>query len=204
MAEAPQREPGAIYIAAKNLRGASAPVPPGMYRVDVTSAQPKWSRYRTQLSPMHPAKGGYKGFWCFEHYWQSGKVYEGISHAKTVAWWKGRKKATRRYPTKARVLYAKWNHTVALGCVDSRKQVYVPEYMAYVKEAPVIKELRESVLKGQRMVVVDFDGPRDASGAPTCLRVTREMLLEKIEDPKHPFGHGYVVAALLAGIDDYF
>ena len=38
-----------------------------------------------------------------------------------------------------------------------------------------------------------------------CLEVTRVMLMERIHDERHPFGHGYVVAAMAAGIphEDY-
>jgi hypothetical protein len=34
-----------------------------------------------------------------------------------------------------------------------------------------------------------------------CLEVTQEMLMEKINDTRFPFGHGYVVAAWLAGLE---
>ena len=33
-----------------------------------------------------------------------------------------------------------------------------------------------------------------------CLEVTKDMLIEKINDPSKQFGHGYVVAGYLAGI----
>ena len=37
-------------------------------------------------------------------------------------------------------------------------------------------------------------------GGVTCLEVTEELLIDKINDTRHPFGHGYVVASILAGI----
>ena len=59
--------------------------------------------------------------------------------------------------------------------------------------------------KTETVVVYDFDGPRLPDGTPTCLPLTRELLVEKINDTTYPFGHGYVVAALLAGhtLTDY-
>ena len=50
------------------------------------------------------------------------------------------------------------------------------------------------------VVVYDFDGPRADDGAPECRELTLDLLREKINDMRFPFGHGYVVAALLAGV----
>ena len=50
---------------------------------------------------------------------------------------------------------------------------------------------------GEDVVIYDFDGPR---GSVTCIEVTLVSLIEKIEDGRFPFGHGYVVAAYLADI----
>lgn len=52
----------------------------------------------------------------------------------------------------------------------------------------------------KRVIIYDFDGPRDEDRAPLCLSLTLELLHEKINDPRHPFGHGYIVGALLADI----
>ena len=52
---------------------------------------------------------------------------------------------------------------------------------------------------GKNVAVYDFDGPRHPDGKNACLQVTLEMLKEKINDPKFPFGHGYVIAAALKG-----
>ena len=59
--------------------------------------------------------------------------------------------------------------------------------------------------KGTDLVIMDFDGPRipnqNKDEQVTCVEVTQELLREKINDPTFPFGHGYVVAAHLAGIE---
>lgn len=61
------------------------------------------------------------------------------------------------------------------------------------------------VESGINVVIYDFDGPKTANGELTCLEVNLELLKEKINDDKFPFGHGYVVAGALAGFnpDDY-
>lgn len=62
-------------------------------------------------------------------------------------------------------------------------------------------ELRGRVQAGEDFVVYDFDGPRDEDGNPVCVEVTSDVVEEKLNDPRHPFGHGYIVAALIAGLE---
>jgi len=42
--------------------------------INVTSAQGKENPNRKAFSPMTEIEGGYKGYYCFENYWQAGKV----------------------------------------------------------------------------------------------------------------------------------
>ena len=53
---------------------------------------------------------------------------------------------------------------------------------------------------GHNLIIYDFDGPRKLDGTVTCLELTKELLIEKINDTRFPFGHGYVVAATIANI----
>jgi len=46
----------------------------------------------------------------------------------------------------------------------------------------------KKVENGKNVVVYDFDGPRN-DGSVTCLEVSLEMLQEKINDTRHPFGN---------------
>lgn len=200
---------GHVYIASMNLRGKWGKLPddaPILTRVNVTSAQGTRNADRLAFSPMNSVPGLYKGFHCFENYWQSGKVWEGISHDQSRAWWLAQTEPKRRYPLgkSKRVLYARFPGVDGdLDYVESRKQVYVPEYFAYMmSRSDRAKELRERVLKGENMVVFDFDGPRDEDGEPMCVELTPQLLLEKLHDTRHPFGHGYIVAAYLRGFED--
>lgn len=196
---------GKVFVASMNLRGSRADTPYKMTSLNVTSAQAKNSAARRDFSPMTPVTGGYKGYWNFEHYWQAGKVWHNIPHKVSVAWWRARDVPTRKLQLKqaktSHVLYAVYdekNHP--LQYIEARKQVYVPEYYALVADRPMSAHWRERVLNGEDVVVYDFDGPRGPERELQCVEVTLEMLRERIEDTRHPFGHGYVVAAMLLGI----
>ena len=147
--------------------------------------------------------GGYKGYPNFEAYWQAGKVFEDVPHEISVKWWKSIDSPKRRYPgaKNKTVLHAKFDHIdKTLDYVDSRKLVYVPEYFQLVKDKPMTKFWQQKFNEGFNIVIYDFDGPRTDGGDVQCLKVTKDLLIDKINDTKFPFGHGYVVAATIAGI----
>jgi len=193
-----------VYIASMNLRGTWAPCPENTTRVNVTSAQRKDNPFRLAFSPMTPIVNKYKGFYCFENYWQSGKRYPNIP-AKTITdWWKKQTKGKRRFPDgkDKKVLYAKFPHiNDNLGYIDSRKQVYVPEYYNLIKDNLVLIDLKNRLASGESFTVYDFDGIRDNNGNPTSAEVNLELLQDKILDTRTPFGHGYVVAAAIMDIN---
>lgn len=196
--------PGKVWIAAMNMRGAWAEqVDKASIKVNVTSAQAKGSRHRLAFSPMTPVEGGYKGYWNFESYWQSGKKFRGVPIEKSRKWWRSQCVPRRRYPgAKGLVVeHAEFEGHPPLDYVQSRKRVYVPEYSALIKDRPELAQLRDLVASGRSVTVYDFDGPRaPEDNAPLCLEVTPELLTEKLHDTRHPFGHGYVMAASIAGI----
>jgi hypothetical protein len=70
-----------------------------------------------------------------------------------------------------------------------------------MKEKEMALQWKEKVKKGKDVVVFDFDGPREKDGSVTCVEVTLELLKEKINDTHFPFGHGYVVASFVKGIE---
>jgi hypothetical protein len=191
---------GKVYVAAKNMRGAWAERPPGVTIVDVTSAQGKASKNRRDFSPM--TDRAYEGFLNFEAWWQSAKVFEGVPRERSLAWWRGIQEPKRRYPGSKgkKVLHADFGHGTPLNYIDSRIQQYVPKYNAVMVETEMGSYWLDQVQKGQDVVIYDFDGPRLPDGTPNCLEVTLELLREKLHYERHPFGHGYVVAAHLAGI----
>ena len=193
---------GRVYVASMNMRGAWAPRPEGATTVNVTSAQAKAGAYRLDFSPMSlPGFDEEKKYHCFENAWQSLKEHEGVPFTTSQDWWQKQTKGKRRYPggKGKRVLWARFGGE-QLGYVASRKTVYVPEYHKKMRGTASFQDLRCRVEQGEDVVVMDFDGPRTPAGGVACALLTLELLRDKIEDVATPFGHGYVVAAGLAGI----
>lgn len=75
------------------------------------------------------------------------------------------------------------------------------EYYELIRTIQVFQDLKKTVDNGQNITVYDFDGTRTNCGKPSVNVVSLELLKEKINDEKFPFGHGYVVATSLLGID---
>jgi len=195
--------PGKVFIASMNLRGEWAPSPLAI-KVNVTSAQATANLNRRDFSPMTHIEGGYEGFWNFEAFWQSGKVFEDIPEEKVKAFWHKVDEAKRRYPGSKgkKVLYARFEHAPdeKMDYVTSRKKVYVPRYFELMKDREMAVRWKKMVEEGKDIVLYDFDGPRTEEGGVLCMEVTVDLLREKIEDVRHPFGHGYIVAGWLKGI----
>lgn len=97
-------------------------------------------------------------------------------------------------------MYAQWgDEGPKYNYIESRKKIYVPEYYDLMVKTDSFKNYKKMVKQGKIVVVIDFDGPRFSNGDNDILEITLEMLQKKINDPSFPFGHGYVVAASLAG-----
>lgn len=167
---------------------------------------------------------GEKTALIFENYWQYGKVFPELGHVgengKITKKWlefreKGYKKAKGdRHPvgTKTdRVKFVdrrgrKWYEYMIpsfaryygekMDYITSRKKVYVPAYAYLVRRTEAFKKLKEKVDNGFKVQILDFDGPKDGSAL-----ITVDYLRKKINDPSSPFGHGFVISALLAGIE---
>ena len=183
--------------------------------LNVTSAQAKDGKNRLAFSPMTEVPGGFNPtnpngerkdkYHCFENWWQSLKVIEGVNLEKATQKWKKFKVPHRRYPGSKdkKKLYSLLNGR-QYGYIDSRKEIYVPEYHNYIMSREISREqldyYRNQLKRGRNVVVYDFDGPRTPTGGTTCLEVSEAMLNGKINDPTFPFGHCFVVAAELVGI----
>jgi len=195
---------GKIYIASMNMRGTWAdPLVDNSIKINVTSAQAKASKNRIDFSPMTEIVNGYKGYWNFESYWQSGKVYEDIPIEKTKKWWKNLKEPKRRFPNSKgkKILYALFDENdEKMDYITSRKKVYIPEYYELIKDKEMIIYWKNKLNAGYNLTIYDFDGPRTNNGNVLCLELTKELLIEKINDTIFPFGHGYIVGACIADI----
>jgi len=68
-----------------------------------------------------------------------------------------------------------------------------------VRDTEFFNLLKKQVDNGHNILILDYDGPRNVD----YLEVKIDMLKEKINDKSAPFGHGYVIAGLLASIEPY-
>lgn len=93
-----------------------------------------------------------------------------------------------------------WWDGAELGYIDARKRIYVPLYARLVVETDAFKALQNLVAAGKKLLIIDLDGP-PLSRHPDGICVTEASIVGALNDPSYPFGHGFVVAALLAGID---
>ena len=191
---------GEIYIASMNMRGAWADRPRNSVVVNVTSMQKTSAPFRRDFSPMTLTP--YKNYACFENYWQSGKVYEGIDPEASTNWWKMQDKPKRRYPAGKglRVLHGIYDDGVIRDYIDARKNIYVPEYYNLIINRESINTCLDILNTGKSITIYDFDGPRTDDGNVTCLPLNVELIQKKINDTKFPFGHGYIVGAILLGL----
>ena len=196
-----------VYIASMIMRGSWAPLPPDTFLINATSMQKKDSLFRRDFSPMSHIEGKYKGFYCFENYWQHGKRYDYLGHLtdqnkrdEFVQWWRNLNTGKRRHPlTKKAPVDAVYEDNVVRGYINSRKNIYVPQYYELMINTESFKKCKKMVDEGKNVTVYDFDGPRSPDKKNMCLQVTLEMLINKINDPTFPFGHGYIIAAALKG-----
>jgi hypothetical protein len=95
--------------------------------------------------------------------------------------------------------YSKNGRKETLDYIKSRKRVYVPVYASMVRDTEFFNLLKKQVDNGHNILILDYDGPRNVD----YLEVKIDMLKEKINDKSAPFGHGYVIAGLLASIEPY-
>lgn len=214
---------GRVFVGQKNCRGVTGDkcvTRPDTKNVDVTSGGrnllgPSKVPANT-LSPMAVGpvvfEDGTRAE-LFENAWQFGKYWGEKSghldaHGKpTAKWFAFRDKGYKMLKGKRRPLPLKeygrpigsFYNGKHMDYVESRKKIYVPIYANLISGLPAIAALRAMVAKGENIMIVDNDGP-PKSLYPDGMEMTAEAWRKMIENPRFPFGHGYVVAALVAGI----
>ncbi len=93
-----------------------------------------------------------------------------------------------------------WWNGESLDYIVARKRVYVPIYSNLIQENAAFKAIKALVDKGENVLIMDLDGP-PLEICPIGMEATLDNFKRMINDPRYVFGHGYVVAALLAEID---
>ena len=126
-----------------------------------------------------------------------------------------------RYPVRYPVGYHHRKHCVGafqsdeeynptgecLDYIESRKKIYLPGYVELATAHSDFKELQR-VLENENIMICEVDGPRSESMEyyvknyavdedfidKQSVEATKENLEILLDDPKHPFGHGYCLA----------
>lgn len=103
-----------------------------------------------------------------------------------------------------------------LDYIQARKHIYVPLYCRLVKKQKQFKELQNRLKNGEKLLIIEVDGPHQESLdyykekyhvadnfiTNYTIEVTKENMEIMLNDPKHPFGHGYCLAMALLNKDD--
>ena len=98
-----------------------------------------------------------------------------------------------------------------LDYITSRKEIYLPLYVHLVKDHPHFKLLLKKLSEGKNLLIIEVDGPhqesldyyREKYNVPDNFIENDTMLCTKdninimLNDPKHPFGHGYCLGLAL-------
>lgn len=102
-----------------------------------------------------------------------------------------------------------------LNYIDTRKKIYVKEYCRLSKQIDIFKELKTRLDNGENLMIVEIDGPREKSMSyykqkygvaddfiqNDSMEVNQKNIQIMLNDPKHPFGHGYCLAMSLLDKD---
>lgn len=99
-----------------------------------------------------------------------------------------------------------------LDYVPARKRIYLPGMLQCLSASPMFVKLRERYQKGEKMLVIEVDGPKmehQLYYQQRCnlqltnpIDITLAVLRIMLNDTRAAFGHGYCIAtALLASQD---
>lgn len=99
-----------------------------------------------------------------------------------------------------------------LGYIDARKQIYCSEYARLAPHTEAFKKLSALLDQGKSIQIIEVDGPDPSLNFPPYdqiskenpgLLITEDTIRMLVNDERKPFGHGYVIAALLLGGENW-
>ncbi len=108
------------------------------------------------------------------------------------------------------------NFYVELDYIEARKKIYLPEYEKAVVKEEKFTKLLKLLQQGKNLLIIEVDGPHQESVSyykekygvsdnfinRDSVLATEHNLEILLNDPKHPFGHGYCLAwALLHSLN---
>ena len=102
-----------------------------------------------------------------------------------------------------------------LDYIESRKITYLPLYCKLVKKEEQFSELKSRLENGENLLIIEVDGPHQESLKyyqekynvddnfieNSTILINNRAIQIMLNDPKHPFGHGYCLAMALLDKD---
>jgi hypothetical protein len=104
------------------------------------------------------------------------------------------------------------DQTFRLSYIEARKQIYCAEYVRLAPRTDAFKQLKSLLNQGSSLQIIEVDGPDPSLTFPPYdqiskekpgLLITEETIRMLVNDERKPFGHGYVIAALLLGGEEW-
>ncbi|XWV24459.1 hypothetical protein QJ856_gp0015 [Tupanvirus deep ocean] len=103
-----------------------------------------------------------------------------------------------------------------LNYIEGRKEIYVPVYCELGKKEPKFAELKNRLINGENLLIIEVDGPHQESLnyykdmydvdndfiENNTMLASEENLTIMLNDDKHPFGHGYCLAMALQDLEN--
>jgi len=105
-----------------------------------------------------------------------------------------------------------------LNYIESRKKIYLKEYCKIVKKLEKFKSLKQMLKNENNLLIIEVDGPKmdslnyyknkynvnDNFIENDTILVTKPNMEIMLNDPEHPFGHGYCLALALLNWEEEF
>lgn len=179
----------------------------------VPASKQTYSRYDNTIIWDHPEETHISEGKITEEYWNWRK--KGFECPYPVRYPVGLK---GRHTCKYALLELENNLYLELDYIEARKHIYLKDYVNLVKNVEKYRKLKKKLEKGENLLIIEVDGPHEESmpyykekyNVPDdfienetilCTRPNLDILLN---DPKHPFGHGYCLAWALLDYDTDF
>lgn len=103
------------------------------------------------------------------------------------------------------------SYSPLLDYIESRKEIYLMEYVRLVRQHRDLYEIKRMIEAGLNIMIIEVDGPHQESLdyykdkynvsddfiKANSVEATMKNLSILLNDPKHPFGHGYCLAIAL-------
>lgn len=177
----------------------------------VPNSVQKYSRYSPEIIWEHPAENHTNNNTGLPNNTYRKWRKKGMNSPKAIRYPVG---FTHRHNVKCSYAIGDTNFTTPLNYIEARKAIYFPIYSMLAENEEQFDELKTLLDNGQNLLIVEVDGPHQESMEyyknkynvnddfieNNSILCTPENLKIILNDAKHPFGHGYCLAAALQNI----